>query len=63
MKTVYDVLREKIKEHTTAQSQSMSRGLPDFAAYRESCGVIRGLTLALQEIEDLARINREDEDE
>ena len=35
----------------------------DYAAYRELCGVIRGLAIAQQEIEDLVRRYKEDDDE
>ena len=35
----------------------------DFAAYREQCGLIRGLDLALREIIDLSRNYMDDDDE
>ena len=63
-KTVFDVLDEKIAEQQTAQEQMIYRGVPkDFPAYRESVGVIRGLTLARLEIADLSQNFRESEDD
>jgi hypothetical protein len=35
----------------------------DYAEYRDLCGVIRGLTTAQQEIEDLVRKLKDDDDE
>jgi hypothetical protein len=38
-------------------------GVSDYAAYRELVGVIRGLATCQQEIEDLVRRFKEDDDE
>ena len=64
-KTIFDVLQDKLEEAKARQVQPLSAGrCVDFAEYKESCGVIRGLTIAQQEIDDLAKANRgEDDDE
>ena len=55
-KTVFDVLREKIESDKDSALQFLSSGgAKDFAEYKESCGVIRGLTVTRREIQDLAR--------
>jgi hypothetical protein len=38
-------------------------GVSDYSAYRELVGVIRGLATCQQEIEDLVRRYKEDDDE
>jgi hypothetical protein len=63
-KTVFDVLDDKYAEMQRTQEDFLiSGGAVDFANYRESCGVIRGLALARREIEDLARHYRETDDD
>jgi len=63
-KTVFDVLNEKVTEHLTRQKNALHLGnAKDFANYREMCGVVRGLNLALMEIADLSRNYEEIEDE
>lgn len=62
-KTVFDVLEEKVGEHLTRQKNALNGGVAtDFANYKEMCGVIRGLSLAIMEISDLSR-NYEDPDD
>lgn len=62
--TVFDVLDKKLAELQQSQEEFLaSGGANDFAQYKESCGVIRGLTAARREIEDLARNYMEDSDD
>ena len=63
MKTVYDVLIEKLEEAKTDSMQFLvDGGVKDFAQYKETCGYLRGLVAAQREISALAKIN-EDWDE
>ena len=63
-KTVFDVLIEKIEAHKTAAMESLiSGGAKDFAEYKAACGIIRGLSLARMEIQDLSRTFMDDDDE
>jgi hypothetical protein len=63
-KTVFDVLIEKIEAHKIAAMESLvSGGAKDFAEYKAACGIIRGLSLARMEIQDLSRTLMDDEDE
>jgi hypothetical protein len=56
MKTVYDVLLEKITAHRYAVADSLVSGAAkDYAEYRELCGLIRGLETAQREVSDLAQ--------
>jgi hypothetical protein len=62
--TVFDVLNEKLTELRGSSEEFLnSGGCKDFAEYREVCGVIRGLNIALREVQDLSRNNMEDEDD
>ena len=62
-KTVFDVLREKIEADKSAALQHLAGGgVKDFAMYKESTGLIRGLETCLGHIEDLSR-NLEYEDD
>ena len=55
-KTVFDVLDGKLAELQQSQEEFLiEAGANTFAQYRESCGVIRGLTVTRREIQDLAR--------
>jgi hypothetical protein len=55
-KTVFDVLNEKLDAHKNAIIESLiSGGVKDFAEYKAACGIIRGLSLARMEIQDLSR--------
>ena len=63
-KTVFDVLIEKLNEHRATHSEALASGrAADFAAYREQCGLIRGLDIALREVIDLSRNFMDDDDE
>ena len=63
-KTVFDVLRERLQESVDSCEESLVGGsAQDYAQYREICGVIRGLTTAIRELQDLSRNYMEDEDD
>lgn len=63
-KTVFDVLNEKLAAQQRSQEDFItSGGAKDYPAYREVCGAIRGLALARQEIQDLAKNYLENDDE
>jgi len=63
-KTVFDVLQDKITVEMQAATDHLTSGAAnDFARYRDLCGFIRGLEVALREIEDLSRNYMEDEDD
>ena len=62
--TVFDVLDKKLAELQQSQEEFLAGGgATDFAQYKESCGVIRGLTAARREIEDLSRNYTDDMDD
>jgi len=62
--TVFDVLDKKLAELQQSQEDFLAGGgATDFAQYKESCGVIRGLTAARREIEDLSRNYTDDIDD
>lgn len=62
-KTVFDVLSDKIVEHHNQAKEFLAGGRPkDYAEYRDVCGAIRGLSIALREIQDLAKNFEEEED-
>ena len=62
--TVFDVLDKKLAELQQSQEEFLAGGgATDFAQYKESCGVIRGLTAARREIEDLSRNYTDDIDD
>ena len=62
--TVFDVLDKKLAELQQSQEEFLSSGgAKDFPEYKESCGVIRGLTTARREIEDLSRNYTDDIDD
>lgn len=63
-KTVFDVLDDKLAELQQSQEEYLAEGgANSFAQYKESCGVIRGLTTARRELQDLARNYMEDSDD
>ena len=63
MKTVYDVLIEKLEEAKVDSMQFLvDGGVKSFDQYKETCGYLRGLAAAQREISALAKIN-EDWDE
>lgn len=62
--TVMDLLQKKLKEQEDSHIQALAGGaVVDYAAYRELCGVIRGLQTAQREIADLVRRLKEDDDD
>ena len=62
-KTVLDVLKEKLEEDKASAVEFITAGgAKDFAMYKETTGLVRGLETCLQYIEDLSR-NLEYEDE
>ena len=64
MKTVYDVLIEKLEEAKTDSMQFLvDGGVKDFAEYKSLCGEIRGLSAAQEEIKDLVRKLKEEDDD
>jgi len=62
--TVMDLLQRKLKEQEESHVQALAGGaVADYAAYRELCGVIRGLQTAQREVADLVRrLKDEDND-
>jgi hypothetical protein len=61
---VLDLLNKKIEEQVKSHSEALVGGTAnDFAAYKELCGVIRGLQTAQREIADLVRKLKDDDDE
>lgn len=64
MRTVFDVLLDKIAAHALAVADSVASGAAkDYAEYRELCGLIRGLETAKREISDLAQHQLDQDDE
>jgi hypothetical protein len=62
--TVMDLLQKKLKEQEDSHIQALAGGaVVDYAAYRELCGVIRGLQTAQREIADLVRRLKENDDD
>jgi len=62
--TVMDLLQRKLKEQEDSHIQALAGGaVMDYAAYRELCGVIRGLQTAQREIADLVRKLKDDDED
>ena len=62
--TVFDVLVKKLDEDISSATSFLSGGsAKDFAGYKEIVGLVRGLEVSKQHIEDLARNYMDDEDE
>ena len=62
-KTVLDVLKERLEEDKSSAVEFLTAGgAKDFAMYKETTGLVRGLEPCLQYIEDLSR-NLEYEDD
>lgn len=62
--TVMELLQKKLEDRKQLIVESVGSGAAkDYAEYRDLCGVIRGLTTAQQEIEDLVRKLKDDDDE
>ena len=63
-KTVFDVLNDVLTDHKRSSEEFIRSGAAkDYAAYKEVCGVLRGLDTALREINDLSRNYTEDYDD
>jgi hypothetical protein len=61
---ILELLNKKIEEHVKSHSEALVGGQSkDYAAYRELCGVIRGLQTAQREIGDLVRKLKDDNDD
>ena len=59
-----ELLDKKIEEQVKSFSEALVSGKSaDFSAYRELCGVIRGLQTAQREIGDLVRKLKDDNDD
>lgn len=55
-KTVFQVLNEKLEgQKENARDALLGGAAQDYAAYKELCGLIRGLETAQREINDLAK--------
>jgi hypothetical protein len=62
--TVMDLLQRKLKEQEDSHIQALAWGaVAGYAAYRELCGVIRGLQTAQREIADLVRKLKDDDED
>jgi|TARA_R100000231_G_scaffold35071_1_gene31087 hypothetical protein len=62
-KTVLDVLKERLEDDKSSAVEFLTAGgAKDFAMYKETTGLVRGLETCLQYIEDLSR-NLEYEDD
>lgn len=61
---ILELLNKKIDELVKSHSEALVGGRSqDFSAYRELCGVIRGLQTAQREIADLVRKLKDDNDD
>ena len=62
--TVFDVLNIKLTEQKRSSEEFLVSGVPkDYAEYKEVCGVIQGLNVALREVGDLSRNYTEEYDD
>tara|TARA_Y100000114_G_scaffold128066_1_gene124980 strand:- start:382 stop:582 length:201 start_codon:yes stop_codon:yes gene_type:complete len=56
MATVLDVLKKSLEEQRQTSIQFLTNGGPkDYSAYKEVTGLIRGLGVSINAIEDLVR--------
>lgn len=63
MKTVLDVLKERIAEDIETSERHLASGkCDDYAAYKEVVGIIRGLRAATNLLVDLERNLENDDD-
>ncbi len=63
-KTVFDVLDDRLVAAIGDQEVFItSGGAKTLEGYKEACGVIRGLTLARRELQDLAKNYMEENDD
>ena len=62
--TVFDVLIKQIEEQKLSSTQFLISGGPkDFSQYKEVTGLIRGLKVSKQLIEDLSRNQMEEDND
>ena len=62
--TVFDVLNKEIGEQRSAAVEFLAGGGPkDYAQYRETVGLIRGLDASLNYVTDLSRTYMDDDDD
>ncbi|MDB4274015.1 hypothetical protein N9869_01690 [Algibacter sp.] len=62
--TVFDVLIKQIEEQKLSSTQFLISGGPkDFSQYKEVTGLIRGLEVSKQLIEDLSRNQMEEDND
>ena len=62
--TVLDVLKKNIEEQKLTSIQFLTSGGPkDYAQYKEVTGLVRGLEVSKQLVEDLLRNQREEDNE
>ena len=60
----FELLASKYQDRIYNIEQSLSNGsAKDFAEYRELCSVIRGLSMAQMEVQDLVSRIKESDDE
>jgi hypothetical protein len=64
-KTIFQVINEKLDgQKENARDALLGGAAQDYAAYKELCGLIRGLETAQREVNDLAKkIMEEDDDD
>jgi hypothetical protein len=62
LKTVLDVLKEQIEADKVSATNFLTGGaVKDFAQYKETAGLLRGLDTCLRYMEDLSRKEYEDD--
>lgn len=62
--TVFDVLKKQIQDEITVAAAFVDSGAAtDYANYKETTGLIRGLDTSLRIIEDLSRTYMDDDDD
>ena len=62
--TVFDVLMLQIEEQKNASIKFLMTGGPkDFSQYKEVTGLVRGLEVSKQLVEDLLRNQREEDND
>ena len=62
--TVLDVLKKNIEEQKITSIQFLTSGGPkDYAQYKEVTGLVRGLEVSKQLVEDLLRNQREEDND
>ena len=60
MKTVLDVLRRDIEDEIAAHTDALARGrVEDYPSYKLLVGTLSGLSLALNRLKDLQKIEEE----